>query len=175
MAEAIGTLVKRLRAHRGLTQGQLAEYAKVPRSWLSVVELGRIETPDRDRLEQIASVLRVEPQLLYGAAGYRVSPVSVKDMPAASAAEALGWAVIRAIQAMPQERRQALFDLVQPEAPAPDPLQERINRRLASWAQRWGELSEEEQEEVWAAVEERRRTKDSEATAREANQNAHDR
>ncbi|MHB1413790.1 MAG: helix-turn-helix domain-containing protein [Chloroflexota bacterium] len=68
--EPIGRLIRRLRKSMGLTQGQLAEYAKVPRSWLSLVESGRIEQPDHERLESMARVLRVPPQTLW--AGSRV-------------------------------------------------------------------------------------------------------
>ncbi len=73
--EHVGALIKRLRSERGLTQGQLATYAQVTRSWLSLVELGRRERPEREMLERVASVLRVPPETLLAAAGYRVTPV----------------------------------------------------------------------------------------------------
>lgn len=73
--ETVGRLVRRLRNARGLTQGQLATYANVPRSWLSLLELDRIAQPDRDRLEQLAVVLGVRREVLWGAAGYRTEPM----------------------------------------------------------------------------------------------------
>lgn len=73
--EPLWVLVKRLRDERGLTQGQLAAFAGVTRAWLSRVELGDRERPDPDRLEAIAVVLRVPPETLLAAAGYRVTPL----------------------------------------------------------------------------------------------------
>lgn len=77
--EAIGALVKRLREQRGLTQGQLATYAKVGRSWLSHLETERFERPEREKLERIASVLRVPAETLLAAAGYRVKPLPIRE------------------------------------------------------------------------------------------------
>lgn len=80
MAETqVGTLIKRLREARGLTQGQLATYADVPRSWLSLLEINRFDKPDRDRLERIAAVLHESPETLLAAAGYRVTPLPPRE------------------------------------------------------------------------------------------------
>lgn len=68
----LGQLVRHLRDQRGLTQGQLAIYAKVERSWLSVVEIDRVKQPGRDRLERLARVLDVPAETLLAAAGYEV-------------------------------------------------------------------------------------------------------
>jgi len=74
--ESIGQLIRRLRAIQGLTQGQLATYANVGRSWLSLVEVDRIEQPDPDMLRRVARRLRVEPDVLLRAAGYDVDVAS---------------------------------------------------------------------------------------------------
>jgi len=74
-SDRVGAIIKRLRKERGLTQGQLATYAKVTRSWVSLVELGRREKPEREILERVASVLRVAPEILLAAAGYRIGPM----------------------------------------------------------------------------------------------------
>jgi transcriptional regulator with XRE-family HTH domain len=72
--ESVGRLIARLRAGRGLTQGQLATYAKVTRAWLSLVETDKIAQPERERLERVALVLHVPADTLLAAAGYRVGP-----------------------------------------------------------------------------------------------------
>ncbi len=79
--EPLGRLVKRLRAERGLTQGQLATYAGVTRSWVSLVESGERKRPDSERLQAIARVLRVPPETLLAAAGYRASRDAVHPLP----------------------------------------------------------------------------------------------
>ncbi len=73
--ERLGEIIKRLRTERGLTQGQLATYANVTRSWLSRVELGHRPRPEREMLERVAVVLRVPAETLLAAAGYRVGPI----------------------------------------------------------------------------------------------------
>jgi SOS-response transcriptional repressor LexA/DNA-binding XRE family transcriptional regulator len=70
----LGNLIREYREKRGLTQGQLAQYAQVPRPWLSVVETGRIEKPERDRLTAVAKVLRIDPERFLDAAGYNITP-----------------------------------------------------------------------------------------------------
>ena len=73
--ETLGSLIARLREQRGLTQGELARLAGVPREWLSVVELDRVRKPDRERLERIALALEMPPETLLATAGYRVKPL----------------------------------------------------------------------------------------------------
>lgn len=81
--ETIGQLVARLRDERDLKQGELATYAtelsrgtvRVTRPWIAQVEGDRIERPEREKLEAIARVLRVPPENLLAAAGYRVTPL----------------------------------------------------------------------------------------------------
>jgi transcriptional regulator with XRE-family HTH domain len=68
--ESIGALVRRLRRARGLQQFDLAGLAKVGRSWLSQLELDRIERPDPDRLGRLAGPLGVEAERLLAVAGY---------------------------------------------------------------------------------------------------------
>lgn len=78
-SERIGGLVRRLRARQGLTQGQLAEFAKVPRSWLSLVEGDQIRQPDRERLESMAVILKEPPATILAAAGYRTVPLPIRE------------------------------------------------------------------------------------------------
>lgn len=74
MAESIGVLIKRLREAAELTQGQVAKYARVNRTWLAKLEAGYFKRrPDREKLEAIARVLRTPPEELLAAAGYRVT------------------------------------------------------------------------------------------------------
>ncbi|MCL5265140.1 MAG: helix-turn-helix domain-containing protein [Chloroflexi bacterium] len=68
--ETVGQLIKRLRDERGLTQGQLAEYAGVTRPWVSKVERGATEKPEANRLGKLAPVLHVPSSVLLAAAGY---------------------------------------------------------------------------------------------------------
>lgn len=76
MAEReLGALIRKLREERGLTQGQLTEYAKVKRSWLSLVETGKRKRPERELLEKIAVVLHIPSETLLAEAGYRVKPL----------------------------------------------------------------------------------------------------
>lgn len=77
--ETVGELIRRVRRERGLTQGQVATFAGVTRSWLSLVESGHRERPERERLEKIARVLRIPPETLLSAAGYRVTPLPERE------------------------------------------------------------------------------------------------
>lgn len=77
--EKIGPLLKRLREQRGLTQGQLATYSGVTRSWIARVEAGHREKPEHDLLLKIAPVLRVPPETLLAAAGYRTTPLPIRE------------------------------------------------------------------------------------------------
>lgn len=89
-SEPIGALVRRLRDERGYTQGQVVEYTnarlartgdplRVTREWLSFVETGRIERPERERLEAIAHTLNVPAATLWIAAGHRAEAVAVPE------------------------------------------------------------------------------------------------
>ena len=78
-SETLGQLVKRLRKERGLTQGQVATYANVTRSWLSLVEGDERWQPDREMLERVAVVLHVPPETLLAAAGYRITPLPIRE------------------------------------------------------------------------------------------------
>jgi transcriptional regulator with XRE-family HTH domain len=73
--DSLGRLIRRLRDEKGMTQGQLAVKANVPREWLSLVETDAIKKPDRERLERIAVALETPPETLLAAAGYRVKPL----------------------------------------------------------------------------------------------------
>ena len=106
--EKVGALVRRLRDRRGLSQGQLASYAKVTRSWLSLLETDQIKRPDREMLERVASVLDVPAATLLAAAGYRVKPAAVTR--SRSAAEILSelQAAIRNVPILVPEVEQAV-------------------------------------------------------------------
>lgn len=71
----LGALIRSPRLERQWSQGQLATYAKVTRPWLSRVESGGLGKPGRDRLEAVALSLRVRPEKLWEAAGYRTDPL----------------------------------------------------------------------------------------------------
>ena len=58
-----------------MSQEQLARKAHVKRAWLSHVELGRREKPEREMLEALAGPLGVPASTLLAAAGYRVAPL----------------------------------------------------------------------------------------------------
>lgn len=57
MAGLLADRVRRLRTDLGWTQGQLATYARVKRSWLSNLESGEIENPRADYLVAVARAL----------------------------------------------------------------------------------------------------------------------
>ncbi|MHB1132660.1 MAG: S24 family peptidase [Chloroflexota bacterium] len=111
-------MVKRLREARGLTQGQLATYATqmaqgktvITRPWLSLVESGERERPDPDRLRAIADVLRVAPETLLAAAGYRVTALPERQQ---STEE-----LLRAALARVQQEGQRILILPEVSSPA---------------------------------------------------------
>lgn len=64
VGDSLGERLKLLREARGWTQGQLAEYAGVTRSWLSNVESGEIDNPRADLLLRVARRLGVTIEFL---------------------------------------------------------------------------------------------------------------
>ena len=78
-SETLGSVIARLRERLGLTQGQLATKADVPREWLSVVELDRIKKPDRERVERLAVALDSPAETLLAMAGYRTKPLPLRE------------------------------------------------------------------------------------------------
>lgn len=65
--ETMGGRMRRLRESRGWTQGALATYAKVPRSWLGNVETDKSRRPLADYLDRVAKTLGVSAAyLLHG-------------------------------------------------------------------------------------------------------------
>lgn len=64
----LGRRVKALRRARNLTQGQVEEYShgRVARSWLSLIETGRIEKPSFRKLAALAEFLGTTPADLIG-------------------------------------------------------------------------------------------------------------
>lgn len=64
----IGHRVRSLREARGLSQKELALHAKVPRGWLSILELGEIESPGARRMQMLATALGTSPAYLLSGA-----------------------------------------------------------------------------------------------------------
>lgn len=62
--QVIGKRVRGLRVGRRWSQKELAVAARVGRSWLSLVEAGRIENPGGWRMDRIARALGVSPRYL---------------------------------------------------------------------------------------------------------------
>ena len=74
MALKLGQKVRELREQQGLTQGQVAQYSGLKRSYVSLVESGEIERPSAEKLLRLAKGLHVAPEVLFEAAGYVKSP-----------------------------------------------------------------------------------------------------
>jgi len=68
----VGYLIKELRESRGWSLRQLADKADISAAELSRIENGKRQRPSRDTLNRLASCLRVEPEMLLKAAGYRI-------------------------------------------------------------------------------------------------------
>lgn len=71
----IGLRVERLRTENGFTQGQVATYAKVDRTWVSKLERGEIDDPGADKLMRVAQVFGVSLEYLITGRG----PAPVND------------------------------------------------------------------------------------------------
>jgi transcriptional regulator with XRE-family HTH domain len=56
-ANPLGNRIRTLRESRGLSQGQLAAYARVKQAWLSKVEAGKTDNPRVSDLARVARVL----------------------------------------------------------------------------------------------------------------------
>jgi len=67
---ALGEKIKELREAKGWTQGQLAIRADVERSYISVLEIGRVGKPSAEKLLKLARALGVPADTLYAVAGY---------------------------------------------------------------------------------------------------------
>lgn len=88
-AETVGELLKRVRTEKELTQGQVIASMNaraerlgikaVSREWLSSVENGRSTQPERVHLELAAHALRLQPEVLLAAAGYRIESVPAPE------------------------------------------------------------------------------------------------
>jgi len=68
--KTLGSTLRRLREERGWSQAQLAIKAGVPRSNISLIELGRLANPRADVLLNLAKALKIPVEELYEAAGY---------------------------------------------------------------------------------------------------------
>lgn len=65
----LARLVRQLRDARDLTQGQLAEYSGVSRSYITKLEQGKIGQPSLDVLDRLAKVLHSSRAELLAATG----------------------------------------------------------------------------------------------------------
>jgi len=61
-----GEYLKAKRTHRGLTQGDLAHYMNVSKVYVHQLETGKTDPPPRERCHQIAQLLRVRVDDLWG-------------------------------------------------------------------------------------------------------------
>lgn len=76
----LAAVVKRIRNELGFTQGQLAAKAGVSRSYISLLEIGRVGRPSAQRMLRLAEALRVDVEELYQAAGYkRKAQIDIED------------------------------------------------------------------------------------------------
>ena len=73
MVQTLGSTLRKFREERGWSQAQLAMKAGVPRSNISLIELGRLANPRADALLKLARAFnRPDVEELYQAAGYEV-------------------------------------------------------------------------------------------------------
>lgn len=124
--ETIGQMLKRLRKERGLTQGQLAEFAGVSRSWVSLVEKGIRKKPEPDYLRHVARVLRVPVDTLLSVAGYEVNPLPIRD-------ERSTLEIMRELEArikQQEQERQSQIDLLTKTLERYGTILQRTSRRV---------------------------------------------
>lgn len=70
MRARLGARVRELRKARGWTERQLGDVAGVTRSYINLIENGRITLPKRVTLLRLAEALKTTPEDLLRAAGY---------------------------------------------------------------------------------------------------------
>lgn len=71
----LGRTIKKLREQLGLTQGQVAKYARVSRSYISLLESGEIEQPSAEKLAGVARALHVDKEVLFNAVAGHEEPM----------------------------------------------------------------------------------------------------
>jgi transcriptional regulator with XRE-family HTH domain len=76
----LATVLRRAREERGLSIRQLAEASGVDKGVISRMESGTTRSPQRDSLNRLARVLRVEPSELHQAAGIQ-KPQDLPSLP----------------------------------------------------------------------------------------------
>src|SRR5437763_15871361 len=69
-AKKLGKTIARHRKAKGLTQPQLADTARVPKSTRCRIEQGEFAAPSPEKLQRISRVLDVEFEELFELAGY---------------------------------------------------------------------------------------------------------
>ena len=71
----IGNKINKLRKQKGLTLSELAERAKVSKSYLSNIERDLNKNPSIHIIEKISAVLQVEPSVLINSEPVRFTPI----------------------------------------------------------------------------------------------------
>ncbi len=142
-----------------MPQGALNKFLKAER-WISA-----------ENLKLLADYLHLDFNDLWRRSRGE-APLRAEAAPEAKLAESIGWAVIRAIQGLPEQRRRELVGLEagpspEPRFGTPEYLQQRATKMTGRLAREFAELPEAEQEEIWAIVEERRRLREREEHAKE--------
>src|SRR4030042_3460572 len=74
--QSLGGTLRKFREERGWSQAQLAIKAGVPRSSISLIELGRLANPRADVLLRFARAFNIPVEELYQAAGYEVGAMT---------------------------------------------------------------------------------------------------
>lgn len=67
----LGTKVKQLRVNKKWTQGQLAVYSGLTRSYISLIEIDAIKKPSSVAIINLAKALEVDEDVLNQAAGFK--------------------------------------------------------------------------------------------------------
>lgn len=152
-----GPSVRAIEERAGMPQGALNKFLKGER-WISAENLKLLADYFRLPFDELWRRSRGE------------APLRAEAPPEAKLAETIGWAVVRAIQGLPEERRRELVGLEgrpspKPRFGTPEYKRQQAMKMTARLAQMFSELPEDEQEEIWRIVEERRRLREREERA----------
>lgn len=156
----VGETIARERARRGWSARELARQASIHHSHVTKLESGAIQYPGADIAERLARVFDMTTDELLGsgpggiAIGSRPTP-----SPEAQFAEAVGWAVLRAIRSLPEDARRAALELPAAGKPAAGEGEPTYRPSLKEMAtkdvlQAWLKMDEEGQEVLLAAARE---------------------
>ncbi len=98
--------IKALRNQLGLTQGQLAAKIGANRSYISLIEIGRVGKPSAVRMLKLAEALRVDVNELYAAAGYKQIRQETDDE------SRINYSV-EVLRRLPREDRENVFIMIE--------------------------------------------------------------